>query len=434
MDSDQKSNYIGQATADMSIEDLLSFVNDFPALLWRIEITKSRIEFLNNNYIIAQGLDGKLLLKNIQYQKKMLLSEDAYLLNAFMSAVKEARTTATVFRVRSEYNEIVWLKLTGAVNSWDPRYYYGFLLNVTDTVEVIKNIVSKDINLQLLVDDTDNPALIVDYDSQKIICFNSEARKLFGEWEKELDQLKLNDLYRESMTITIKDILQKVLLSRKWSGKLDFYQNDKRGVFSAEITIRYLLHNSRKLLRISLSNPHIKQKPIRSVKPQSAISIRDHLNKEMETTSSDISRILQTTMSSPMLAGNYDGVLFSDVHIRKNKVFVYWAGRPFTDMKQGEPFAYSGSIAEDINRFDLTHLTLANTQESIKPIDWVLFVPHGIRSYFARPFYSRKVLRTVFILCSRTANTFTGYAAQDFDYLFQPLNEAVRKWRRTTKQ
>ncbi|MFP4657605.1 MAG: hypothetical protein ACLFMP_02830, partial [Desulfonatronovibrionaceae bacterium] len=414
---EEKDRYLGLATADMSIDDLLSFVNDFPALLWRVEIPKSRIEFLNNNYIVARGLDGKLLMKSIQYQKKMLLEEDAYLLNAFMGAVKEARTTATVFRTRTEYNEVVWLKLTGAANSWDPRYYYGFLLNVTDTVEVIKNIVSKDINLQLLVDDTDNPALIVDYESQGVICFNPEARQLFGKWQKDLGELRLDDLYRESMNLTMKEIMEKVLLNRKWKGKLDFYQNDKRGVFSAEATIRYLLHNSRKLLRISFSYPQVKQKPVQGLKPKPDVLTRKYLDEKIQKTPSDISKIMQAALSCPLIDKNCHGILFSDIHIRKNKVFVYWAGQPFADLKQGEPFSFKGSIAEEINRFELSHLALRDTQESIKPIDWVLFVPHGIRSYFARPFYSRKVLRTVFILCSKTASAFTGYTAHDFDEL-----------------
>lgn len=431
---DEKEKYLGLATADMSIDDLLSFVNDFPALLWRIEIAKSRIEFLNNNYIVARGLDGKLLLKNIQYQRKMLFPEDSYLLDAFMNAVKEGRTTATVFRVQTEYNETAWLKLTGAANTWDPRYYYGFLLNVTDTVEVIKSIVSKDINLQLLVDDTDNPALIIDYDSQQIICYNTAARELFGKWHKDLGELRLDDLYRESMNQTMRDILEKTLLTRKWKGKLDFYQNDKRGVFSAETTIRYLLHKSRKLLRMSLANARVKQKPSQEIKRKSDNSIKEYLQKEVKKYPADISRIMQAAMSSPLTRDNFDGILFSDIHVRKNKVVVYWAGPAFAGMSQGEAFPFKGSIAEAINRYNLTHLTLTDTQESIKPIDWVLFVPQGIRSYFARPFYSRKVLRTVFILCSKSSGAFTGYAAQDFDDLFRPLDEVVRAWRRIGKK
>jgi len=134
----------GLAAVHMSIEDLLSFMNDFPALLWRIEIAKSRIEFLNNNYIVSNGLDGKLLLKNIQYQRDVVIPEDAYLLGAFMDSVKKGKTAATIFRARCTENRIAWLKITGATNSWDPRYSYGFLLNVTDTVEQIKAILDKD--------------------------------------------------------------------------------------------------------------------------------------------------------------------------------------------------------------------------------------------------------------------------------------------------
>ena len=75
-------------------------------------------------------------------------------------------------------------------------------------------------------------------------------------------------------------------------------------------------------------------------------------------------------------------------------------------MTQGEKFSYRGTIAEDIARFNLDHLVVDETMDSIKPIDWALFIPHGIHSYYAKPFYMDGELQTVLILCSTEPERF----------------------------
>jgi len=99
-------------------------------------------------------------------------------------------------------------------------------------------------------------------------------------------------------------------------------------------------------------------------------------------------------------------------------------------MQQAETFSYKGTIAQDIKRYSLDYLTVDDTQDSIKPIDWALFVPRGIRSYFAMPFFSRNVLRTVLILCSTTPGRFTDKRLDDYSAMFKTINNAIRAWRR----
>jgi hypothetical protein len=424
----------GLAAVHMSIEDLLSFMNDFPALLWRIEIAKSRIEFLNNNYIVSNGLDGKLLLKNIQYQRDVIIPEDAYLLVAFMESVKKGKTAATIFRARCAENRIAWLKITGATNSWDPRYYYGFLLNVTDTVEQIKAILDKDVNIGSLVDDTDNAAVVLDYDSRKVLCCNAGACDLFELNRGELLKLTLNDLYRESMKTAVENMLEQVLLMRKWNGKLDFYQSGKRSFFTAETMVRHMSCGGKRLLRLEFANPKVGRERSRPRRLFSDDSLRVRLMHDLSMVKDDIGSILRVAFKSALVCEKYDAIMFSDVHVRKNQVFVYYAGSQPMPLEQGHRFAYSGTIAEDISRFQLSHLTVEDTQESIKPIDWALFVPQGIRSYFAKPYFSRGALRTVLIVCSRRPHTFSGVTVGDFEDFLDPINEAVKMWRQSGRR
>ncbi|MUM78859.1 hypothetical protein GKC30_14585 [Pseudodesulfovibrio sp. F-1] len=97
----QKNPKNKKTSSNIPIKDLRSFVDDFPALLWRIEIARSRIEFLNDHPLPPLGDSARLLLKNKAFRKQMLLPEDAHLLDAFLDAVSQGKTMATVFRVHT---------------------------------------------------------------------------------------------------------------------------------------------------------------------------------------------------------------------------------------------------------------------------------------------------------------------------------------------
>ena len=84
---------------------------------------------------------------------------------------------------------------------------------------------------------------------------------------------------------------------------------------------------------------------------------------------------------------------------------MYGAGPAFRELRWGAEHAYEGTIAQDIERFGLRSLTVEDTLDSIKSIDWVLFAPHGIRSYFAKPFYTEQRLMPLKQLWSWEAGT-----------------------------
>lgn len=415
-----------RSVTEIPVDDLKSFVNDFPALLWRIEITRSRIEFLNDHGLGTLGDDARLFMKNMVFRRQILLPEDAHLLDAFMEAVKDGRTASTVFRVRDRNGAVVWLKLTGATNTRDPRFYYGYLLDVSDTVRVIKSIVDNDVQLQVMITEADSPALLVDADNGSVIAANGLAETLFGRASTDMEQGKLCDLLTRSMTRVAKRMREDVPFSRKWTGKLDYRTNE--GVVTAETVVRYIVHNQRKLLRLLLLQPELAE-PIVRRNGSSREDAQAAVEQAIEGLG-NMDEILRAALRSPMIDGKYDGVMFSDVQVRKNKVVVFGAGDPFDDMPQGETFSYKGTIAEDIARYGLDHLIVDDTQDSIKPIDWALFLPHGIRSYFARPYHVRGVLRTVMIICSTQPRRFSGKPAEAFNDLFDPLAEAAKTWRR----
>jgi len=410
------------------IEDLYSFINDFPALLWRIEILKARIEFFNENLHVAPGIDGSLFLKNINYRNTKILPEDSHLLETFMDLVKEGKTAAIVFRVKNQADGISWLKLTGAVNSKDPAYYYGYLLNVDDTVSVIKGILDIDLELKLMIEDVENPVLFFDYPQLDLICANPCAKRLFGIGEADFRKLSLHELYCDATKKTLHNVIKQLPLNMKWCGKLRFQSVDKKKMISANTIVRYMVHKGSRLIRVSLQDTKTNKAMKKTMAGANASGMKI-LEKKISRLI-DINEIMETCLASPLVSEQYDAILFSDVQVRKNLVAVYGAGPPFEGMQQAETFSYKGTIAEDINRYSLDYLVVDDTQDSIKPIDWALFVPRGIRSYFAMPFYSRGVLRTVLILCSIEPSRFAAKDPETFIAMLTTINGAVRTWRR----
>jgi hypothetical protein len=163
------------------------------------------------------------------------------------------------------------------------------------------------------------------------------------------------------------------------------------------------------------------------------LQIRQKLIESLDGVTS-MERILQAFLDAQLPSIQYDAILFSDIHVKKNRVFVYWAGEPFEDMPQGEMFSYEGTIAQDIERYKLETLIVDDTLESIKAIDWALFIPKGVRSYFAKPFYQRGVLRSVLILCSLKPEQFPSEGIPEYELLFDPFKDAIQAWRSSQRR
>lgn len=413
---------------EIPVEDLYGFINDFPALLWRIEIHKARIEFFNNNIDVAPGIDGSLLLKNASYRSQALLADDIHLFEAFMESVKEGKTAATVFRVKNGEGRISWLKMTGALNRIDPAYYYGYLLNTDDTVRVIKSVLDTDLELKLMIEDAGNPVLLIDHEAATLVCANPAANKVFGLAETDYTNLSLESLNGDMTLLPMSNVLRELPLTRKWQGRLTFLSKDGKTRIKADTIFRYLVHQQRNLVRISLQHPAVSKAAGADTASSPSTDIKT-LENTLEGRT-DIIRSMEICLESPLAAGKYEGMIFSDVYIRRNKVEVYGAGSVFSALPRPESYSYKGTIAEDICRYGLDYLVVDDTEDSIKPIDWALFVPSGVRSYFAMPFYSRSVLRTVLILCATSPGRFSGSTPSEFSAMLNIVNNAVKNWRR----
>lgn len=426
----------GAKKRSLPFEDLRSFVDDFPALLWRIEIAKSRIEFLNNHVITPLGDGTRLVLQNAEYRERILVPEDAPLVDVFLDAVKDSRTMASVFRVRGCDSQILWLKLTGAVNSRDPRFYYGYLLEISDTAKAIQDIFETESDDRLRMDNAPAPVLLAEYSTRRLHGANAAARKLFR-LPRNLGKGRhdLAELLPRTMTHPLEHVLVDLPQNRSWDGTLEFILPGD-GTFAAKTSLRYVARGVLGLVRLALSASDVR-KALEMAKQTTRMidNAGTALHPEQLLDAQDMPTLLHLVMASSPMAQVCDALMFSDVHGRKNSVVVYGAGQPLGSMEDtGEVFSYRGTIAEDIVRFDLDHVVVEDTMDSIKPIDWALFIPRGIRSYYAKPYYERATLRTVLILCSTKPNHFSRHTSKSFDELLAPVIKAIRSLRPTLRK
>ena len=71
---------------------------------------------------------------------------------------------------------------------------------------------------------------------------------------------------------------------------------------------------------------------------------------------------------------------------------------------------------------------MEDTLDSIKSIDWAMFIPCGVRSYFAKPFYSDEGLHAVLIFAFSRPSP-GGISETFFRPLYEPFARLVACWR-----
>lgn len=425
-------------------DEFTNFIEYFPALLWRIDIVENKIEYLNNHHISGLGDQSGLVLQNMAFSRKMVLKEDFHLLEQFMQAVRVGRTAATIFRIQIETGEVVWIKVTGTVYQKSPRYYLGYMLDVSDTVGIVQQITENDAEQAAMIEALDYPVVLLNAENRSVIAQNVAARELFGYRPGEFARLKSNRLFHTSTQYQLDRIFEDVVFEKKWEGQLVF-QRKKNMPFTGDTIIRYLTVHDRRIFRISIHSINreggfVEQDaaavgsdlPGRSQKhgeDDRRLWLMEKVGNE-----TDMEKILDILLENQPDSIGFDAIIYSDVYVNKNKVVVYTAGKLLEAMNQGEVFSYEGTIAENIERYRLDHLIMEDTFSSIKAIDWALFIPHGLRSYFAKPFYERKKMRSVLVICSAHRNRFSEKKIDDYALLYDPFLKGLKNWRNALKE
>ena len=146
------------------------------------------------------------------------------------------------------------------------------------------------------------------------------------------------------------------------------------------------------------------------------------------------SKILDTLLDRQYQENLFEGIVYADVKPGEEEVEVYARGECFSSYIQGTSFAYQGTVSQAISDKKLEFLVVDDTLESTRPIDWALFIPHGIRSYFAKPFYERNTIRSVLILCSLRGCHFSALKLDEYAVYYDPFLRGMKNWRKELRE
>ncbi len=393
----------------------------FSGLFWEFERVKSRLRILNQWQHSSLGENTVRLLKDSQYRQQVVCQKDQHLFFEFWDVVASGTQAEIVFRVElPTTQEKLFFWLQGWGSSETPEILSGVLQELPPVL--FAEYFNKERPFQY-ISQASYPVVEVDFQKKVAKICNQAAAELF----------KVSAFHSQE-TIALNSILSGDLQKEPWQEIFSMNGGCWSGIqtfrdlckmpFNAQVRINGLGNHSFHIafMRIftkqffgDLEEKEYSRQLLKKIK--TSASLQESLEILLQTLRSDC----------------VDGILFSDIKSNQGSIQVYGAGEVFAKMEWGAAYSYEGTIALEMERYDLPYLLVEDTQDSIKSIDWVLFNPYGVRSYFAKPFYKEKKLHAVLILCSSMPHHFSFRNRLELEKQYSPLYKAfeyaVSLWR-----
>lgn len=410
-----------------------AWLNSFQGLAWQFNYAQSSLVALNDWQHPLLGNNTERLLKDNSFRSQFLTLADLSLFNEFWDVLGSGASATIMFTVQKERN--VQFLLHGW-SDHDSNTILGYL-QVAPPVYTNEHDVS---TLHSMLFRASYPVFVMAYKDNCITTINASALKLFGYAEQEDCK---NIPARSLFTVASYKILQKWALKgleNTWAGNLSF--KDAHGkLFLSQVRISLQEAHT---LEDSKQNSNHEQSTTESLLRFVFLEYRVQKPcvKNGELSDALLAAIQDTNSLHEALAyilttvPEADGVVFSDINARKGTVCVHGVGQSFAHMPWGQTYPYEGTIAQVIEHHNHSYLVVDNTKDSIKVIDWALFIPYGVCSYFAKAFFFRGRLHAVLIFTSNKVNTFArcSQTGEDsFQYIEAAFTSAVQRWRQDGK-
>ncbi len=418
--------------------DFTRFIGTAAGLFWRMRITEKKIEFLNHTSIngLAGNNDVERLLLNLVWAQEVVAEEDFFRFKLFIMAMREGNEASVIFRVRDKQEKqsgCYWLRIVGALGGVDTSIYYGHIRDITQDVDFVSHLLEKDLERQTMIESENLPVMLVDMETGAVISRNTFAYELFGYTYREFLSIKFQALYSGEQKSHVSSLFETCLLEGHWEGNLPLVKKGNIPI-QAFVKIRRLSLRGRNLLKISIHQHNGAEKKVPA-------SFPSHSNREQFKQSLlaameekyDMEEILDTLLGHQLGSPLFDAVMYADVYVKKHKVIVYARGKGgevFATLKPGTTFDFEGTVSQAIWENRLDFLILGDTLESTKPIDWALFIPHGVRSYFVKPFFHGDQLRTLLLLCSTQPNCFSNKDMDVYELYYPAFLKGLKNWRK----
>jgi hypothetical protein len=409
------------------LRSLSSQLGDLHVLFWRLDVRKNELTFLNDGSWPGLGERLPLILRNPTYARDALIPEDRGRFFDCFDKIRLQQSSSAVVRVRDVDGSVAWVALVGFPDPVLASNCIGFVADCSRLAATIAN-THADTDAAHKIELFDHPVLLVRFRDRRIVLANAAARSLLGNSVTSAEgRLSLEDLVASSPAVHTSEILESLLFNDQWSGSMTV--PDRRGdpcVCAAKI--RALSQADEHFLWVLLYPESSDRSDGRA--GADVVECPPAAAKAFSTAAS-IEDLLRAFLAHQPDAVHAEAVMRSRIFASQNRVVVTGIAENLAAMPSKETFAYEGSIAENIMRFGLDHLIVEDTSRSIKPIDWVLFIPKGIKSYFAKPFFEGGVLKNVFILCSTEVGRFTEHNVRCYLPFLGEIEAALKKLEET---
>lgn len=392
----------------------------FPGLIWQIELPASRLSVIKNWHHPELGRDTSLLLKDRSFRKIMVMREDLLAFEAFWDIMLGRESAAMSFRLKSQPERPLYLQ--GWAHPQDSGIYCGSMM-----YDYTREVVDSENGLYAgtHIHRARHPVFVINTDKRVIQRYNKAAGSIFE--TKNSPILHINDISPKGQSDKLLEAAKSALENDVWGGVLSF-SGLGLSSFNARVRIVNCSNDNANMVRISfIDQPRIALQE--SISAQSSLSTK---LVELVRACPDLRSALRALLDHAELPA-LNGLMFSDIISEKGKVQVYGVGELEKHMGWGELHDYEGTIAQSIERFNLRSLLVDECLDSTKAIDWVLFIPRGVRSYFAKPFFEGTSLRSVLILCSFEPYSFPPDSEDYFTNLYEPFVQVVEAWRKNKK-
>lgn len=403
--------------------DLGRYVNTIPALFWRIHLVQKSIEYLNDYQLPELGERSRLLLQSRDFAREVVENDDYIKIKTFIDAVYERKPAQQVIRIHTRRGTHRWVKLIGMPDQQDYSWYHGYTMDITRTVEMVLAVENEGGGIKPRLELFDTPVLLIDMMSRRLYAANRVGREFFGIRDEGTYGIK--DILSGVDDIQMTKIFEHLVFYDSWEGEI-LYTGSSGESHRVMTSMRPLLVEGKQLIWLSFYEMTDTMRLERSSTLLDAEAVKN-LSNELATAAREDSmeRMLDLLLDHQNDSAPVDALLYSHICENRDVVRVWGRGEAFSSLSAGAAYPYEGTIAENIESYSLPFLVVDDTLESIKPIDWALFIPRNIRSYLAIPFYEKGILTTVLIFCAEKPRAYNeshmDIYRQHFDEFFKVL-------------
>jgi len=385
-------------------ETVLSrYLENLPGIVWRIDIAGNDITFLNKYAASPEGEKVRTILQNPHLAKEVVVPEDLETFQHSHQLILGRRSTACSFRVRQQNGLTKWFKLMSMPDPVHQTSSVGVLMDITGHVNSILASAGRP-KLSTKIEMMSAPVLLVRFMDRTVYLANTAARQMLGYHGQDLGGISLQDLFRDNPDTDLLQVYEGLIFSDNWSGDLRI--TDAMGrCHQCSARIQAIARNEENLLWIVLSHRN-DCTTCRGVPVRGNETVAPRFSPRSFKRCTSVRALLHALLKALPKGSPTSAILLSRIFISRNVVAVTGVGAPFETDPEDFAHPYEGSIAESIVRFGQTNHVVVETSKSIKAIDWALFIPRGIRSYFATPFFVDDVLTYVLIFCSQEPDSY----------------------------